>query len=93
MSPRHYAAAPTVPRTPVPLAAILAEYFPGESPAFHDTVLWTYTGYPCYWSGAPESDLRMQLAVVADKLSRCETLRDCAERYEYLYGRLPWEGM
>lgn len=83
----------TSPVATPPLAAILADYFPGESPAFLQDVLWAYTGYPCFWSGAPESELRMQLAVVADKLSRCETLRDCAERYEYFHGRLPWEGL
>lgn len=41
---------------------IVREYFPGVSNEEADGILWEFTGWPCFWEGAPEESMREQLA-------------------------------
>ena len=42
------------------------QYFPGENICVLDQILWSFTGYPHYWRGDPETCLRRQLKDAAD---------------------------
>ena len=43
------------------IGKIVNEYFPNADNDKIGNILWSYTGYPCFWSGDAETCLRKQL--------------------------------
>lgn len=57
--------------------SIAREYFPEDGAAFIDDVVWSLTGYPCFWrTNDAEDCFRQQLAEASDRMSRCAPLID-----------------
>lgn len=55
-------------RRPIDAMAIAKEYFPGWDEDTLADVIWSETGWPCFWSYRPIEDcLRLQLAIVASR--------------------------
>jgi|GEM_PF-1745622 len=40
---------------------IVNQYFPNENICYTRNILWSYTGYPGFWRGDPETCMRKQL--------------------------------
>lgn len=45
---------------------IASEYFPDASKDELDYILWEYTGFPCFFHGDTETELRKQLQYKKD---------------------------
>ena len=46
---------------------LVREYFPQASDDEVEYILWTHTGYPCFWIGTAEDCCRRQLQELKDK--------------------------
>lgn len=64
------AVAGEVAMTELDLIAIVREYVPDATDDQAGYILWNFTGYPCFWDGDPETELRRQLQDFADGKSK-----------------------